>query len=192
MLRILLIRPGATAFDEQGRIKGSLSIPLSENGIRQVETTVDDLKDEPVKVIYAAPCIAAQQTAELLSEQIESKVKKVDKLRNLDRGLWHGKLVEELLATHPKLYKQWQEDPESVCPPGGEAYADAKERIEKCLKRIIRKHSDDETIAIVAAEPVATLIQVILGNELDRDMLQRECQCGIWNQISVAVAEIAG
>ncbi len=29
MLEVLLIRPGATTFDEDGRIKGSLDIPLS-------------------------------------------------------------------------------------------------------------------------------------------------------------------
>ena len=39
MLKILLIRPGVTDFDEQGRIKGTLDIPLNENGTAQVAQT---------------------------------------------------------------------------------------------------------------------------------------------------------
>ena len=87
MLRILLVRPGATDFDEQGRIKGSLSMPLSDDGVHQVRKTVSELKDEPVKLIYTAPCMAAQQTAELLSEQLGSKVKKVEKEARIDSFL---------------------------------------------------------------------------------------------------------
>ena len=29
---VLLVRPGATEFDEQGRMKGSLDMPMSEKG----------------------------------------------------------------------------------------------------------------------------------------------------------------
>ncbi len=35
--RVLLIRPGATDFDDQGRIKGSLDMPMSERGRQQVD-----------------------------------------------------------------------------------------------------------------------------------------------------------
>ena len=30
--QVLLIRPGATDFDDQGRIKGTLDMPMSERG----------------------------------------------------------------------------------------------------------------------------------------------------------------
>ena len=32
MIEVLLIRPGSTTFDHEGRIKGSLDIPLSVEG----------------------------------------------------------------------------------------------------------------------------------------------------------------
>src|SRR5258707_13255904 len=36
MVKMLVVRAGSTDFDEQGRIKGTLNIPLSEAGPRQV------------------------------------------------------------------------------------------------------------------------------------------------------------
>ena len=67
--RILLIRPGATEFDEQGRIKGSLDIPMSPRGREQTDSLVESLASVPVKVIYAAPCESAKETAQRLAEQ---------------------------------------------------------------------------------------------------------------------------
>ena len=46
MLKILLIRPGVTDFDEQGRIKGTLDIPLSDEGTAQVAKMIDELSDK--------------------------------------------------------------------------------------------------------------------------------------------------
>ena len=43
MLRIVLVQPGSTDFDDQGRIKGSLDIPLSANGTGQVARMVAEL-----------------------------------------------------------------------------------------------------------------------------------------------------
>ena len=40
-LQILLVRPGATDLDDQGRIKGALSIPLSEKGEGQARATAE-------------------------------------------------------------------------------------------------------------------------------------------------------
>ena len=36
MVQIVLIRPGSTDYDEQGRIQGTLDIPLNEQGTREV------------------------------------------------------------------------------------------------------------------------------------------------------------
>ncbi len=56
MLEVLLIRPGSTTFDEDGRIKGSLDIPLSPRGIQQVEAAARTLSGMKLDCLYAAPC----------------------------------------------------------------------------------------------------------------------------------------
>src|SRR5690606_28350015 len=91
MLRMVLVRPGATDFDEQGRIKGTLDIPLSAQGTDEVAQTVNELADVPLEVVYSAPCQCAEQTAAALASSHRTKVKTLEELHNLDHGLWHGK-----------------------------------------------------------------------------------------------------
>ena len=37
MFQILLIRPGSTEYDQQGRVQGTLDIPLCEDGRQEAE-----------------------------------------------------------------------------------------------------------------------------------------------------------
>ncbi len=41
-------------------------------------------------------------------------------MQNLNLGLWQGMQVAEVRHKQPKVYRQWQEQPENVCPPDGE------------------------------------------------------------------------
>ena len=87
MLRIVLIQPGATNFDDQGRIKGTLNIPLSENGAHQVARTVGELADLEIEHIYTAPCQSAQQTAGALAEGRDVKVKSLETSKEDNNGI---------------------------------------------------------------------------------------------------------
>jgi len=97
---------------------------------------------------------------------LELKPKTLDQLQNVNLGLWQGLVVEEVRRKQPKVYKQWQEHPETVHPPEGETLAAARERAEEVLAKLARKHRSG-TIALIAAEPLASVIrQRIEGNEM--------------------------
>jgi broad specificity phosphatase PhoE len=162
-IRFLLIRPGETDFDDQGRIKGSLDVPLNATGRLQVEEMADEVSKYSLKVIYTAPCDSARQTAELLAMRQSQfgrtpKIKVVDAFRNLDHGLWHGKLIDELKRNHPKLYRHGLENADEIQPPGGETIVEARDRVIKSLNKILKK-SSDVTMAIVMPDPMAGIIK---------------------------------
>src|SRR5688572_9785578 len=96
MLRIVLVRPGCTDFDQQGRIKGTLDIPLCEDGSRQAAEMQQQLTQFPFDAVYSAPCRSAQQTAKIVASPRRLKVKVIEELQNVDHGLWHGKLIDEV------------------------------------------------------------------------------------------------
>src|SRR4051794_39881395 len=118
--RIILTRSGATDYDDQHRIAGTLDVPLNCRGRAEAADLARDLRKEPVEAVYAAAGEASAQTAAILGERLGAKVKVLDDLRNQDFGLWQGLSLEELKQRHPKLVKLWEDSPCSVCPPNGE------------------------------------------------------------------------
>lgn len=179
MLRIVLIRPGSTTFDQEGRIKGSLDIPLSETGSEQVAEVCAQLAEMKFDAVYAAPCESAKTTASVIAKRSKCKVREVDDLRNLDHGLWQGKLIDEVRRQQPKVYRQFQDNPESICPPGGETIQSATKRLGKLLPKWAKKHQD-EVIAVIAPEPLASILKHCIDmNELG-DLWEHECDNGTW------------
>ncbi len=184
MLRILLVRPGSTDFDREGRIKGTLNIPLSLVGREQVAKAVDALADSAIEVVYSAPCQSALETAQAIATRLDVKVKRIDSLHNLDHGLWHGKLIEEVKQRQPKVYRMWQEQPETVCPPEGETLAAARVRVQKALRRLLRKHQRG-VIAIVVSEPLASILRCCVSRATLGDLWKSECDFGAWESIDI-------
>lgn len=185
MFQILLIRPGATEYDQQGRIQGNLDIPLCEDGRRQVEAMVDELRDQPITAIYTSPCQAAQQTADALSEALDLKVKELDKLKNVNHGLWQGMLIADVKAKQPRVYRQWQEQPATVCPPQGETIIAAEERLHTAIAKLVKKHKYEGMVAVVLPEPLASVLCHALRNDELSDLWRSRDGATPWEVIDV-------
>ncbi|MCE2811595.1 MAG: histidine phosphatase family protein [Planctomycetota bacterium] len=182
MCQMLVVRPGATALDEQERMKGSLDIPLSEVGKQQVLKTVDQIAQFPISVIYCGPCESAIDTAKILAEKANCKWKVCQWLKNLHHGLWEGKCIEEIKRQQPKLYRQVQENPNLFNPPEGESLIQAQQRVGRQLQKLQKKHAS-EVIAVVIPEPLATLIATQLKSSTIGDFWKSECDTGSWELI---------
>lgn len=159
--RIFLVRPGATDLDEQGRITGTLDVPLSQLGRRQIQQLAVQTTEFDLQAVYSSPSVAARDTAKAIALSRKIRVRVVEQLRNVDHGLWQGKEIEELRATQPKIARQWEDHPETVCPPGGEPIEMVLPRINQLLKKIRKKHKS-ASVAIVVADPLARLVANIL------------------------------
>lgn len=162
MYTAIVVRPGETDFDREERIQGSLNLPLNSNGWRQVSEIIERLRQTAPEVILTSPSEPSRSTAEMISDALGVPLKELDGLANLDQGLWQGMLLDDLKRKYPKVYRQWQDAPESVCPPSGESYEAAADRVEKALRKPMRRGG---TFAVVASEPVASLATCVLqGN----------------------------
>jgi len=190
MVQMLVVRAGSTDFDEQGRIKGILDIPLSEAGQGQVNRLITELNKTQIDHVYASPCRSARQTADLLAADHRLKVKTLDELQNLDHGLWHGKLIDEVRVSQPKVFRQLQDHPETVCPPQGEPVGSAVERVRALISRLLRKHRSG-TVAIVVPEPVASFVRCVLNHGELGDLWKAECEVGGWQMFDVQAEKLA-
>ena len=184
MIQIVLIRPGSTDYNQQGRIQGTLDVPLNDQGNTEVARAIDQLQSYQMEGIYYSPCESAQQTAKQIASALNLKTKKLDKLQNLDHGLWQGMLVDEVKRKQPKVYRQWLENPETICPPDGEMLAEARGRLQAVLIKLLNKHKEG-IFGLVVPEPLATLVSCFLSDSDVGDLWKTNSQAGSWQLIEV-------
>jgi broad specificity phosphatase PhoE len=158
MLQLVLIRPGSTDYDAQDRIQGTLDIPLNEKGHAEVAQLIEHLRDKGIETVYAPVSQHSEQTARAIADSLGLRLKKLDRLQNLNQGLWQGMPVKDVRRKQPRVYRQWQEQPESVCPPDGEMLCQADERVRAAVAKLLKRHKDG-TIALVVPEPLLSLVR---------------------------------
>jgi probable phosphoglycerate mutase len=112
-----------------------------------------------------------------------------EKLTNLNHGLWHGKSIDELKETQPKLYRQWMENPESVQLPEGETVEQVRKRVLTLLKKIRRKYKSG-TIVIVAPDPLLSIFKCEVEFKSFPDLDHEQTKHGGWELIDVLNAVV--
>ena len=174
MPHVVLIRPGCTDYDQQNRVQGTLDVPMNVHGQEQVARIVDELRSMPIEVIYAPHCEPAWSTAERIGEELDVPVKESEELRNLNQGLWQGLPVDDIRHKYPRAFRQWQDAPQTICPPEGETVDKALQRIRKALSKPLKKK---DVFAVVCSEPLATLVGFVLSGQ-PAAMPDPHCSCG--------------
>ena len=183
---IVLIRSGATAFDLEQRIRGTLDMPLCDEGLREAEHCAEMLgtgertdqsgayrgKVESIKAIYSSKALCALHTCRIVAQRLDLRPQQLAQLENLNQGLWQGMLVSEIRLRQPRLYRQWQENPWSICPPDGELLEQAVARVETVLAKLKKKHRTGR-IALVVPEPLEQIVRWILAGEPIQDLWLR-------------------
>ena len=151
----MVLRAGPSSWEADGRIVGASDLPMTEAGRESVARLIDEMPDDKLSLILAAPDEASQQTAKLLRNGSGVKVKTVQGLSEVDLGLWEGVLGADLEDRFPTIYKQWLEDPSSVRAPEGEAFSDAQDRVLSELARALEKVKGDTPSIGVVVRPLA-------------------------------------
>jgi broad specificity phosphatase PhoE len=164
MLHIVLIRPGSTDYDVQGRILGSLDIPLNEKGLAEAAETAKQLCDKGIEILFTPVTQPSLQTAEAIAKSLQIKLKKIERLENHNQGLWQGMLIEDVRHKQPKVYRQWQEQPENVCPPEGEMLGEADDRVRTAIVKLLKRRKE-AAIGLVLPEPLLSLARRFLTHE---------------------------
>lgn len=171
---LVVIRSGATDYDRQGRIRGTLDIPLCAEGIADAERAAAEIavetgKRPPIAAIYTSAAACAVETASIVGRTLGLRPRIAAELENLDQGLWQGMLVEDLRRKQPRLYRHWQDNPWSVSPPEGELLEEACGRVEDALVKLLKRHADGR-IALVVPPPLDQIIRWLVAGESIGDL----------------------
>ncbi|MCH2210887.1 MAG: histidine phosphatase family protein [Fuerstiella sp.] len=175
MSQIVLIRPGQTDYAADSRLLGMLEMPINQAGLIEIQQVLAEISasDLKLEVIFTTPGDPAFGTAQAISDHLSGlRVRQLDELKNVNQGLWQGLPESQVRKRYPRLFRSCREKPQAICAPEGESLSDACERVARVLNRAIHKY---EVFAIVAVEPIATVIRCTLQH---RGPTLASCLCG--------------
>lgn len=128
---IALFRHGLTPENERGAYIGWTDVSLSENGIKGVNKTKEQINQ--YDAVFTSDLKRCLETADLLFPD-ESKTL-ISDFREMNFGVWEGKTYEDLQSD--LLYRSWIDHFYSEKPPEGESFAEFSHRIENGFVQII-------------------------------------------------------
>jgi probable phosphoglycerate mutase len=161
--RLYLVRHGATELTAEDRFSGATDVPLSEEGQRQVRALAQRLADEPIDAVYASPMGRTVETARILAEPHPVELRVDSALREIDYGRWEGKTRTEIEAQYGDEYEDWQEDPLTVAPRGGESGVQVLARALPVIREIVEQHAQGSVLVVCHKGTNRLLISSLLG-----------------------------
>ncbi len=107
-VRLILMRHGASIWNENNLFTGWVDIPLSEKGIKEAEKGGEKIKDIPIDIIFTSTLIRAQHT--VVHAMLRHKSGKIPVFIHEGKGktsLWAKIYGEEALKSVIPVYSSW-------------------------------------------------------------------------------------
>jgi len=165
--RIILIRPGETDWNRQGRWQGWVASPLNAHGRLQVQRLANFVRNIGMSALYSSDLKRAEQTAQILADRLGFAPVLDERLRERNIGQWQGLTLTEMQAWYADQYQQLLADRIGFTVPGGESLNDVKARVLAAFNDII-KQDKGETIGIISHTTAINLLltEIIPGYKI--------------------------
>ena len=161
--RIFLVRHGATVLSAEDRFAGATDVPLSDEGRRQAQRLAMRLSNEKIAAIYASPLGRTVETARLLAMPHELVVQTRDGLREISHGHWEQLTRREVDEQFPEEAAQWEKDPYTFAPKGGESGLAVTARALPVLIDLVRAHPGANILVVSHKATIRLLLSSLLG-----------------------------
>lgn len=147
-----------TESDGITRYKGSMDIPLSEEGMKQMKALSAFLsRHKPPDAIYSSPLSRALSSADLIAQPYGLMPIVAPEFRELNFGSWEGMSFPEVKERYPAEFSAWANNPMKQGPVNGETIQGVRERSVNALKSVLDNHRNG-TVAVVAHGAVNRII----------------------------------
>ena len=164
---LFLIRHGETEWNKVLRYQGQTDIDLNETGFNQARLLSKRLKNKKIDRIYSSDLKRAANTASIVAEPHELKLRKEKKLREICFGEWEGMNYEEIIQEYPEIFKKWRNDPVSVPPPEGETFLEFQKRVIDIINKIKDLHAGERVAVVAHGGTIRVYLAHILGMPLE-------------------------
>jgi probable phosphoglycerate mutase len=131
---VLLVRHGETEWSRSGQHTSRTDLPLLEEGRQRAESLGRRLAGRNFELVLTSPMTRAYETARLAGLAGAADI--TDDLRELGYGSYEGLRTAEIREQRPD-WDLWKDG-----APGGEPLAEAAERADRIIDRVVRAGGD--------------------------------------------------
>jgi broad specificity phosphatase PhoE len=161
--RVFLVRHGATVLTAEDRFAGATDIPLSDAGREQVRRLAVRLSGESLTAVFASPLGRTMETASILAQPHSMQVQPVDGLREISHGHWEQLTRKEVEERFPLEAAEWDSDPFTFAPQGGESGLAVTARALPALIELVRTHPGGRILVASHKATIRLLLSSLLG-----------------------------
>jgi broad specificity phosphatase PhoE len=161
--RVFMVRHGATVLSAEDRFAGATDVALSDEGREQTRRLAARLSRETVKAIYASPLGRTIETAKILAAPHKLEVQTRDGFREINHGRWEGLTRREVEQKFPEEAMEWERDPYTFAPVGGESGLAVTARALPALIDIVRECVGENILIVSHKATIRLLLSSLLG-----------------------------
>ncbi len=133
--RIVMVRHGETEGQSSVRFHGSADVRLDDVGRAQLREAAREMRTEVFDLVVASPLRRSWEGAVIVSGG--APVRLYPEVREVHFGHWEGMTAEEIEASNPVLYRDWQAGAAGFEYPGGELREAFRSRVARGLEALL-------------------------------------------------------
>jgi broad specificity phosphatase PhoE len=161
--RVFMVRHGATVMSAEDRFAGATDVELSEEGREQTRRLAERLSHEKITAVYASPMGRTVETARILAAPHHLEVQTRDGFREISHGHWEEMTRREVEEKFPGEIAEWEKDPYTFAPPGGESGLAVTARALPALIDLVRDHPGQKILVVSHKATIRLLLSSLLG-----------------------------
>jgi probable phosphoglycerate mutase len=161
--RVFMVRHGATVLSAEDRFAGESDVALSDVGREQARHLGARLATEHIAAVFASPLDRTVETARLLAETHHLPVQTREGLREISHGHWEQMMRREVEERFPEEAAEWERDPFTFAPAGGESGLAVTARALPVLIEIVRAHRGKCVVVVSHKATIRLLLSSLLG-----------------------------
>lgn len=158
-----MVRHGTTVVGAEDRFAGASDVALSDEGRAQAQRLAERLRDVRIAAVYASPLSRTLETAQILAAPHRLEVQSRDGLREINHGRWEQMTRREVEEKFPDEAAEWEKDPYTFAPLGGESGLAVTARALPVLIEIVREHPDQKILVVSHKATIRLLLSSLLG-----------------------------
>jgi len=147
----------------EDRFAGATDVQLSDEGREQTRRLAERLSREKITAVYSSPLGRTVETAQILARPQGLEVQKRDGLREISHGRWEQMTRREVEQKFPEEAAEWEKDPYTFAPLGGESGLSVTARALPALIDIVRDHPGEHVLVVSHKGTIRLLLSSLLG-----------------------------